>query len=73
MYKTTAKFNSKCAETGNRITKGEDILYDRPNKRVYSKHSQKFKDHSNETVSTDQMVQANEEAYFDDWARANNI
>ena len=43
MYFTTAKFNSRCTETGTRISKGDKILYDRENKKVYGFTSQRFK------------------------------
>jgi hypothetical protein len=71
MYVTTAKFNSKCAETGAKITKGEAILYDKEKKLVYCKSSNKFKEHESESEasSTAAMVQANEDAFTDNWSK----
>ena len=67
-----ARFNSKCAESGVRIMKGEDMLYDYTAKKCYSKGSESFKSHK-EGQNTADMVQANEEAYFDNFSYANNI
>jgi hypothetical protein len=39
----TAKFKSKCAETGATIAKGENCLYDRVNKKVYCRSSKKYR------------------------------
>ncbi len=64
MKKITARFISTCAETGLRIGKGEEMLYDYDTKKCYCRSSQQF---NNQDVdrSTRDMVQANEEAYFD--------
>ena len=70
MYFTTAKFNSRCTETGARITKGDNILYDRENKKVYSQSSNQYKT-NDEAKSTSDMVQSNEDQYFDNWAQNN--
>lgn len=72
MENLTAKFNSKCAETGKAIKKGEPIAYDRVNKKAYCKDSNAFKNQkdSNDTAA---HVQAQENAYFDNWAQQNGI
>jgi hypothetical protein len=60
----TAKFSSRCAETGNQIKKGEKMFFDTDTKKCYS-------------VGVDQnavgMVQANENAYFDNFCYMNNL
>lgn len=72
MKKITAKFNSTCAETGKRIGKGEGMLYDYSSKKCYCKTSDTFNNHGIDRNTTD-MVQANEEAYFDNFCYNNNI
>lgn len=63
----TAKFSSSCAETGNKIKKGDTILYNPDLKKAYCKTSQLFQDPASGTI------QANEEAYFDNFCMNNNI
>lgn len=72
MYTTTAKFNSVCAETGQRIKKGETMFYDKTNQKCYSLNSNKAKNES-ECISTAQTIEAQENAYFDDFCMRNNI
>ena len=72
MKKITAKFNSTCAETGRRINKGEEMLYDYSSKKCYSKLSNTFNDYGVD-VNTRDMIQANEDAYFDNFCYSNNI
>lgn len=69
MYFTTAKFNSRCTETGARITKGDNILYDRENKKVYGFTSQRFKTYTEGQDTNDDA--AHEAEFFDNWARRN--
>jgi len=75
MYITTAKFNSICAATGRRIKKGETIAYDRANKKVYSEFSEEYKktrsDRERDNDDTAELVQAQEDAYFDNWYQRN--
>ena len=60
----TAKFTSRCAETGNQIKKGEKMVYDTDTKKCYSIEVDK---------NAADMVQANEEAYFDNFCYMNNL
>lgn len=66
-----AKFNSKCAETGNKIKKGDTCLYDATSRKVYATTSTTFKHNQAteeaETRSTASYVNAQEEAYFDNF------
>ena len=67
-----AKFKSKCAETGATIAKGENCLYDRVNKKVYCRSSKKFQAEQ-ETEKTSSFIEAQENAYFDNFCQTNNI
>jgi len=68
----TAKFSSKCAETGKQIKKGETIYYNRSTKKPYCKESQCYKD-IEEMQSTARIVEDQENAYFDNFCQRNNI
>lgn len=64
-----SKFASNCAETGTKIKKGDPIYYDG---KAYSSYSNKFKD----LKDLDQLaeyIQAQENAYFDNFCLKNNI
>lgn len=65
----TAKFNSKCADTNQVIKKGDRIYYD--GGRAYCKDAKYYKiaDVSLESA----YVQAQENAYFDNFCANNNI
>lgn len=63
-----AKFNSKCEATGQTIKKGELISYDPVNRKAY-KQGNEPKDHD----QARDMIQANEDAYFDNFCQNNNI
>ena len=67
-----AKFKSKCAETGQAIEKDENCLYDWVNKKVYCRSSKKFLAEQ-ETENTGSYIEAQENAYFDNFCQANNI
>jgi hypothetical protein len=69
MKKITAKFNSKCNETGKPIKKGEEMFYDYTNRKAYHITTNKIKD-IDEAYN---MCNANEEAYFDNFCLSNNI
>lgn len=72
----TAKFNSKCAETFKAIKKGEEIAYDRANKKAYCKGSNAFakaKIDGREAKNISDYVDAQEDAYFDNFCQNNNI
>ncbi len=72
MYTTTAKFNSVCAETGKKIRKGDSMLYDKTTRKCYTTDSNAAKNES-ERQSLMSYVDAQENAYFDNFCRANNI
>jgi len=67
-----AKFNSTCAETGCKIRKGERIVYDPVNKKAYGIGTKTAVDFINQQ-STQDMVEAQENAYFDNFCLNNNI
>jgi hypothetical protein len=65
MKKIISKFRSTCSASGQVINKGESIWYDVASKKVY-------KDGNEPQVSQDALhVQANEEAYFENWYARN--
>jgi len=68
----TAKFNSQCHETGAKIKKGDPILYDPHLKKAYCKTSSKYQE-QNTTDPAAGAIQANEEAYFDNFCQRNGI
>jgi Holliday junction resolvasome RuvABC DNA-binding subunit len=70
-----AKFNSTCYETGCRIKKGERCVYDPATKRVYGIGTETAIAVINGTDRDPAagMIQANEEAYFDNFCQSNNI
>lgn len=71
----TAKFPSKCAETGKRIVKGELMYYSYSTKQCYSLDSNKAKEtiKTNEDESLTNYIQANEDAFYDSFCMNNNI
>ena len=82
--KIFARFGSKCNETGMYIAKGEKMYYDYSAKKCYSMRSNKAAEielvkndpdekAANDEKSVAEMVQANEEAYFDNFCQQNNI
>lgn len=78
MKKIKAKFASTCADTGARIKKGDDMYYDYTSKKCYCMQSGTAREHdiinSGEQVDAAAgMIQANEEAYFDNFCQRNNI
>jgi hypothetical protein len=64
----TAKFSSKCYKTGTKINKGELMYYNYQDRKVYCK---KYIDDLNEAYSTKQFIQAQEDAYFDNFISLN--
>jgi hypothetical protein len=72
MKKITAKFNSKCSETGKAIKKGESMIYDYSTRLCYSLTSDKAKQFESDNNTSD-MVTAQESAYFDNFCYSNNI
>lgn len=67
-----ARFKSKCAETGTTVQKNEGCLYDRTTKKVYCKDSTKYKNEL-ESSFLASHIEAQENAYFDNFCQANNI
>lgn len=68
MIRIFAKFNSKCAATGQTIKRGELIKFDPVTRKAYREgHEPKEHDQAAD------MVQANDEAYFDNFCQQNNI
>jgi hypothetical protein len=67
---TTARFKSTCPKTGKTLVKGDRILYDPITKTAYSLDCD-----FNEITDpqTAEFIQANEDAYFDDFCNKNNI
>lgn len=64
MKKIIAKFNSKCAETGIKLNKGDDIYYDPHSRKAYHPSAKKV----NESIEADnirQYMEAQESAYYD--------
>jgi RNA polymerase-binding transcription factor DksA len=64
-----SKFNGKCAETGKAIYKYELIYFDGC---TYCQESTKYKENK-EALETLGHVEANENAYFDNFCLSNNI
>lgn len=70
----TAKFKSVCAETGRTIKKGEEIVYDYSAKKCYSFYSQVYHNFKKPDFGqAAKLVQANEDAFYDNFCQANNI
>jgi hypothetical protein len=67
----SAKFNSKCIQTGKEIKKGDHIYYF-PGRGAFSSDSDVYKDHRGNQATADH-VQAQEDAYFDNFCSRNNI
>jgi len=67
-----AKFKCKCAETDTTISKGENCLYDGVNKKVYCRSSKKYRQEQ-EKENTSSFIEAQENAYFDNFCQTNNI
>ena len=65
----TSRFASTCAETGTKIQRNESIYYDG---KAYCTSSSRYK-RAKEIGQTFAHIQANEEAYFDNFCRDNNI
>jgi hypothetical protein len=69
----TAKFSSRCAETGAKISKGETCLYDPDTKKVFTKQSETFKNWNTVDYALAGYVEAAENLYFDNFCMNNNI
>ena len=64
-----ARFQSTCNESGKTIKKGETIYFDG---KAYCKGSKRYKDRK-EAGQTFAHITANENEYFDNFCRINNI
>jgi hypothetical protein len=73
--KIKAIWNSKCAETGTRILKGEEMIYNYDTKKCYSLTSTTATtfERAAENNSTADHVAAQENAYFDNFVQSNNL
>ena len=67
-----AKFKSICHETSKAIAKGDSILYNTDTKKVYSTASSTYKK-AYECTQDAYYVQAQEDAYFDNFCQRNGI
>lgn len=67
MKKITAKFNSKCAETGKPLKRGTDIYFDYNTRKAYHIESEAVQKYLNniEADSIRAYIDAQESAYFD--------
>jgi len=70
-----AKFASKCQATGQQIKRGELIKYDPATRKAYKlDHAPTIgEQNQNEAEQISKFVQAQEEAYFDNFCSMNNI
>jgi mevalonate pyrophosphate decarboxylase len=63
-----------CTETNNFVPRGSKILWDSDTKKVYSQFSPTYKAWvEKETKDTASYIQAQEDAYFDNFCYTNNI
>lgn len=69
MRQIKAKFNGKCAETGEAIPKGNNCWYDDATKKVYSLSSKK----ADEEMNGGGMDDAEQQAGCDNFCQSNNI
>ena len=72
MIKITAKFHSYCAETNKLIRKGHEMYFDRVERKCYILASNKVKRYL-ENQSLSNHIQAQENAYFDNFCSYNKI
>jgi len=74
MKKITAKFSSKCFETGKPLIKGTQIYYDVASKKAYHLESKTVKsweankEENQETRDTSALIEAQENAYWENFA-----
>lgn len=73
MRTITAKFKSTCAASGQVIKKGETIIYCPITKKAYKPDHAPRETNSEEIDGAAGAVQAQEEAYFDNFCQRNNI
>lgn len=63
-----AKFKSTCPETGIILKKGDPIVYDNKSRKAFHPTAPSIQQYPDQSGD---IIQANEEAYFDNWASAN--
>jgi hypothetical protein len=72
-----ARFRSKCPETGRTISRGDATYYDVINKVAYHPSADIVRIFESRQVvadlNTERIVNAQEEAYFDNFCHQNNI
>lgn len=73
MKTITAKFKSICAETGKIIKKGDRCIYDPADRKVYSMASVMADAEKAHQSQDARHVQAQEDAYFDNFCQSNGI
>lgn len=71
MRKITAKFTSTCPRTGLTIRRGTPCLYDPDTRRAY--HSTASLPTEPDDKDLSDHIQAQEDAYFDNFCQQNNI
>lgn len=59
-----SRFNTTCAETNKKISKGEIIFYDSQIKKGFCKDSNRYNNEAH-AMSTDEYIQAQENAYYE--------
>lgn len=67
-----SKFKGICSETGKQISKGDPILYDLTARKAYCSESKRYKSEY-ECQQTAYYIQAQEDAYFDNFCIRNDI
>lgn len=77
MKKITAKFKSKCADSGKTINKGDQMYYDYSTRKCYHMESNTVFQLAGSDKAADEdlagYIQAQENAYFDNFCQSNNI
>lgn len=76
MKKIIAKFNSRCHETGKALKKNEWIIYDYSTRKAYhveAPEALKRYERESERESVRNYIDAQENAYFDNFCQSNNI
>ena len=72
-----AKFRSRCPETGKTIHRGDATYYDVVNKQAYHPTADIVRifesKQAEQDLNTANHIQAQEEAYFDNFCQQNNI
>ena len=67
-----AKFSGKCFETSKAIKKNESIFFDSNIRKAFCSESLRYKKEL-ECNCTSDIIQANEDQFFDNFCQQNNI